>query len=235
MSEGQSKKLAAHLESYTYLYVKDIVAYVRATFEVAYSIPGMTHWLRRHCFSHKKPAVIPGKANLEKQQAWLAEYEKLRQGLPEDETIGFIDGVHPTHNVQSAYGWIKTGVRKEIPANTGRQRINLSGMIDVVGHNVIVQEDETLNAGATIQFFQKIEAAYPTKTRVHVFCDNAPYYRNKTVKQYLARVYKILLASCARFWRPVSYILRVVPCAVFHARYNSLDAKRLCKSPANIL
>ena len=185
LSEEQSKKLAAHLESYTYLYVKDIVAYVRATFEVAYSVPGMTHWLRRHRFSYKKPAVVPGKANLEKQQAWLAEYEKLRQGLPENETIGFIDGVHPTHNVQPAYGWIRTGIRKEIPANTGRQRINLSGMVDVVGYNVIVQEDMTLNAEATIQFFRKIEAAYPTKTRVHVFCDNAPYYKNKAVRQYL--------------------------------------------------
>ncbi len=25
-----------------------------------------------------------------------------------------MDGVHPTHNVQTAYGWIKKGVRKEI-------------------------------------------------------------------------------------------------------------------------
>jgi len=44
----------------------------------------------------------------------------------------FMDGVHPTHNVQSAYGWIKKGVRKEIPANTGRARVNLSGVVDVI-------------------------------------------------------------------------------------------------------
>ncbi len=29
-----------------------------------------------------------------------------------------MDGVHPTHNVQPAYGWIKKGERKEIPANS---------------------------------------------------------------------------------------------------------------------
>ena len=97
LSEEQSQKLAAHLEAYTYLYVKDITAYVETTFKVSYSVPGMTHWLKRHRFSYKKPAVVPGKANLEQQQAWLREYEKLRLGLPEDETIGFIDGVHPTH------------------------------------------------------------------------------------------------------------------------------------------
>ena len=50
----------------------------------------------------------------------------------------------------------------------------------------MIQEDQTLNAESTIRFFQKIEAAYPCKRRVHVFCDNAPYYRNKAVSQYLA-------------------------------------------------
>lgn len=134
---------------------------------------------------YKKPAVIPGKADKEQQQKWLDEYEILRQKLSENETICFIDGVHPTHNVQPAYGWIQKGVRKEIPANTGRARINLSGSIDVITHNIVIQEDWTLNAESTIRFFQKIEEAYPSKQKIHVFCDNAPYYLNKVVKAYL--------------------------------------------------
>ena len=101
---------------HTYLYVKDIVAYVEVTFGVIYTVHGMRNWLQRHRFSYKKPAIVPGKANEEQQKEWLAKYEKLRVGLPENETICFMDGVHPTHNVQSAYGWIKTGVRKEIAA-----------------------------------------------------------------------------------------------------------------------
>jgi transposase len=186
LSEEQSKRLMAHLEAHTYLYVKDIVAYVEATFKIAYTVAGMSHWLRRHNFSYKKPAIVPGKADKERQQQWLTEYEKLRQGLPENETICFTDGAHPTHNVQPAYGWIKVGVRKEIPANTGRGRLNLSGIIDVISHNVLVAEDTTLNADSTIRFFQKVEAAYPTKTKIHIFCDNASYYRNKAVAKYLA-------------------------------------------------
>ena len=87
--------------------------------------------------------------------------------------------------MQPAYGWIKTGKRKEIPANTGRARINLSGSIDVITHDVVIREDLTLNAESTIRFFQKIEEAYPKKRKIHIFCDNAPYYRNKMVKQYL--------------------------------------------------
>ena len=185
LSKRQSVLLEAHLRKHTYLYVKDIAAYVQATFSVVYTVHGLRHWLQRHKFSYKKPAVVPGKANKEAQQKWLAEYEKLRQGLPEDETICFMDGVHPTHNVQPAYGWIKKGIRKEIPANTGRSRLNLSGIIDVVTHNVVIQEDQTLNAESTIRFFKKIEDAYPNKRKIHVFCDNAPYYRNKAVKHHL--------------------------------------------------
>jgi transposase len=185
LSADQSHKLEIHLQAHTYLYIKDIVAYVEVTFGVFYTARGMRNWLQRHCFSYKKPAVVPGKANKEQQREWLAKYEILRQALPGDETICFMDGVHPTHNVQSAYGWIKKGVRKEIPANTGRGRLNLSGIIDVVTHNIVIQEDQTLNAESTICFFQKIEETYPEKRRVHVFCDNAPYYRNKAVKQYL--------------------------------------------------
>jgi transposase len=42
-----------------------------------------------------------------------------------------------------------------------------------------------LNATSTISFFKKIEDAYPTKTKIHLFCDNARYYRNKAVTEYL--------------------------------------------------
>lgn len=185
LSEKQSRRLEAHLQDHTYLYVKDIVAYVKAIFSVTYTIHGMRNWLQRHGFSYKKPAVVPGKANEKQQREWIAEYEKLRATLPLNETICFIDGVHPTHNVQLTYGWIKKGVRKEIPANSGRSRLNLSGGVDVISYKVIVQADQTLNADATISFFQKVEAAYPEKSKIHVFCDNARYYKNKLVQGYL--------------------------------------------------
>jgi len=185
LSSIQSQKLESHLQEHTYLYVKDIVTYVKVTFGVSYTVHGMRNWLQRHGFSYKKPAVVPGKANEQQQREWITEYEKLREGLPEDEAICFTDGVHPTHNVQAAYGWIKKGVRKEIPANSGRSRLNLSGAVDVISHKVIIQSDKTLNADSTIQFFQKIEEAYPNKSKVHVFCDNARYYKNKLVQEYL--------------------------------------------------
>lgn len=203
----QSEQLRQHLQNHTYLYVKDIIAYVQSTWAVVYSVPGMRNWLQRHGFSYKKPALVPGKANEQQQREWMTRYEQLKQNLPSDETICFMDGVHPTHNVQPAYGWIQTGVRKEIPANSGRSRINLSGVIDVIDHKVLVQEDKMLNAEATIGFFRKIEEAYPRKNGIHIFCDNARYYRNKAVTEYL-KTWKIRL----HFLPPHSPNLNPIEC-----------------------
>ena len=99
LSIKRSNELAAHLRSHTYLYVKDIVAYVKSTWSVTYSVPGMRNWLQRYEFFYKKPALVPGKADGQQQREWMAHYEKLKQDLPADETICFMDGVHPTHSV----------------------------------------------------------------------------------------------------------------------------------------
>ncbi len=82
------------------------------------------------------------------QEEWVAGYEKLREELGADETICFMDGVHPTHNVQPAYGWIKKEVRKEIPANTGRARLKCPSL-DRLKNLRALQIRQTL-------FFQKL-------------------------------------------------------------------------------
>ena len=185
LSDNQSRSLEKHLSNHTYLYVKDIIAYVHDVYDISYTVAGMSSWLKRHAFSYKKPSLVPGKADLERQKQWIAEYEKLKKRITEDETICFMDGVHPTHNTQLSYGWIKRGVRKEIPSNTGRSRLNLSGALDIFSRRVVVQEHTTLNAESTIAFLQKVEDAYPGKRTIHLFCDNAKYYRNKAVKSHL--------------------------------------------------
>ena len=185
LSKQQSDELEKHLNCHTYLYTKDIVAYVYSQHDILYTVPGMNFWLKRHGFSYKKPSLVPGKANFEQQREWIETYQKFKKGLPEDETICFMDGVHPTHNTQLSYGWIKKGLRKELPSNTGRARLNLTGVLDIFSNNVIIQENETLNAQATVTLLQEIEKAYPTKSIVNLFCDNAKYYRNKAVSEYL--------------------------------------------------
>ena len=185
LSFEQSKELTKHLHNHTYLYTKDITSYVKSTFGIAYNISGMCYWLKRNQFSYKKPSLVPGKANKEIQKEWIAAYAKQKHELKEDETICFMDGVHPTHNTQLSYGWIRKGIRKELCSNTGRRRLNISGAVDLIGKKLHFQEDYMLNTEATIRFLDKIEKAYPFKKKIHVFADNARYYKNKAVQSYL--------------------------------------------------
>src|SRR5215469_2116752 len=55
LSAAQSQQLIEHLKTHTYLYVKDIVAYVSVRMKVVYTVHGMQAWLHRHGFSYKKP------------------------------------------------------------------------------------------------------------------------------------------------------------------------------------
>jgi transposase len=114
LNDQQIDAFLLHLRRHTYLYAKDIITYVRTNFGVEYTVAGITAWLHQHRFSYKKPAVVPGKANREAQEQWIRDYEVLKRTLSPAETICFIDGVHPTHNTKSAYGWIQRGERKEI-------------------------------------------------------------------------------------------------------------------------
>ena len=45
LDDEQTEALFRHLQKHTYLYTKDIVAYVEDRFKISYTVPGMTAWL----------------------------------------------------------------------------------------------------------------------------------------------------------------------------------------------
>jgi len=89
-------------------------------------------------FRYKKPKVVPGKADPEAQQAFLRDYENLKQDKGENDPIYFMEGTHPQHNTVSSYGWIKRGEEKEIRSNSGRicdnARYYRSRKVDIIDH-----------------------------------------------------------------------------------------------------
>lgn len=83
----QCRELLAHLEEKTYLYVKEIVAYVFEKYKLKYRISGMTSWLHTHNFSYHKPAVTPAKADKKRQEDFIKFYENLKKTLPNMMTV----------------------------------------------------------------------------------------------------------------------------------------------------
>jgi transposase len=185
LTEEQCTALKTHLQDVIYPNAKSIAAYIAETFDVTYTPEGLTHLLHRIGFVYKKTKPVPGKADPEKQKAFLETYRQLKERKGPNDRIYFMDGAHPNHNAMPAYGWIQKGVIKEIPTNTARQRINLNGALDISDFDLVIREDPTLNAQSTIALFKQIEERNPLAEALYVIADNAPYYRSKLIKGYL--------------------------------------------------
>lgn len=182
----QLRALEQHLQSTLYLTAAEVAHYVYERWGVSYTLSGMTARLHRVGFIYKKATLAPGKHPPPAEQvAFVERYEKLKENMAEDDAIYFVDAVHPQHNPIMGCSWIKRGQEQVIPSNTGRQRLNINGAINIAKLSAEFRFDDTINAASTIALFQQLEAANPTALRIIVICDHARYYKAKAVSAYL--------------------------------------------------
>ena len=60
---------------------------------------------------------MPGKADEEKQAQLLKLYRDLKKRKKPEDTIYFVDGVHPQHNSLPSYGWLPRGEEVKLKSN----------------------------------------------------------------------------------------------------------------------
>ena len=183
-SEMQAE-LTQYLNEVAPATAKEVVVFVEEKYNVSYSVSGMTKLLRRLNFVYKKTKSVPSKSDEQAQREFVREYRVLREKSKPSEPILFMDGCHPVHNNAINYAWIQKGSEKRIKANTGRQRLNINGVIDIETHQVQVVFSQCINAQSTIELFKKIESFYPEATRITIIADNARYYRSRLVTDFL--------------------------------------------------
>lgn len=184
LNSNQLKQLDFYLDKNLHNTVKEIIVFVKNRFNVLYSVEGMTNLLHKMGFTYKKTKIVPGKANQERQIEFIKQYEELKKTKENDDVILFLDGTHPTHNTRNSYGWIKKGEEKYIKTNTGRERLNINGALNLETKDLTVFSVESINREATINLFWNLEKKYPTG-QINCICDNATYYKNKDVTSYL--------------------------------------------------
>jgi transposase len=179
---AEQQALTHYLVDNTLPTASAVVAYIKKKYQVTYTPNGVTKLLHRLGFSYKKPRVIPGKVNLEKQAEFIKEYESIKTGLGKADSIHFMDASHPTHNTTPAYGWIKKGKDgdKCIPTNTGRARLNLHGTLNLETKDTTVITAETVNYQTVIETLNRLIKKYP-HGKIHLILDNASYYHSQEV------------------------------------------------------
>ena len=183
---AEQKKLSQYLEDHLCLSSKQICHYVQQQFGKKYTVKGMTCLLHRLEFTYKKPKHLPSKADRQKQEAFIEEYRALKKNKNPQDSIYFMDGTHPMHNSQLAYGWIKKGKDKFIKANTGRERVNINGAYNVEQHKAIVREDESINAQSTVALLNQMLKEQPLGI-LYIVLDNARYYRSQHVQEFISK------------------------------------------------
>ncbi len=162
------------------------IEWISKSFGIDYCESAVLSILKKLDFVYKKTSVVPGKADIEEQERFLAELEPFLAEIEPNEVVFFMDAVHPQHNTRSDYAWIKRGQNKEIPANSGRKRININGAMNAhQPEDVVVVEAETINARATQELFEKLLEKHADKETIYILSDNARYYANTDLKAWL--------------------------------------------------
>lgn len=212
LNEEQSLQLIKHLEENLYTKVIEIVAYVKLTFDILYTVSGMTDWLKKHNFSYKSPKGEPSKADIEKQKEFVEIYNQLKEVADKnDEPILFVDGVHPSMQTKVAHGWIRKGQEKEIPTTASRTRINILGAINLKDMSVITEDcGKSINSQSILGFLDSIKEKYIEKNVIHLILDQASYNKAFEVREYAYKLgihlhylppYSPNLNSIERLWK----------------------------------
>ena len=187
LSLEEQKKLVLELESRIYPTTKAIIFYVRKKFGVIYTVGGMTSLLHQMGFSYKKPKGVPGKAKTKEQKAFVKKYNRLKEkkGL-----IYFADSTHPMLNPVLSSGWIRKGKEYEVKTNSGRQRVNINGAIEMKTLNVVSRSCKRVNGSSMCDLLRAIRLRHPEAKKIHLILDNAPYNKSNRLKD-VARELKI--------------------------------------------
>jgi transposase len=183
LSDLKTRELIQHLTENTYHHTHEIIAHVLERYYVQYSVPGMNKWLHHNGFSYKQPKGIPHKFDEGKQRAFIDAYEALKASCGEDESIVFIDAVHPTQATKVSHGWIRTGQDKTLETTGSRSRLNVIGALNLsdIG-GTIVSDYESINSENIVRFFCKLRDSYPLEHKLHIILDGAGYHRSDLVK-----------------------------------------------------
>lgn len=220
LSETQCEQLKDELERQIYLTTNAIIEYVKNAFDIEYTPSGMRDLLHRLGFEFKKPKLVPGNPDLEAQEEFAKYYEDFMASKGSDVEVLFMDAVHPEHNTMAAYGWIKKGEKRRLKTNSGRQRLNLHGAINVETTEMTVIESDSINKDSTVQLLEMIDRKYWYAKEVFVILDNARYHYSKEVQEVIQKSERLKLVYLPTYSPELNLIERVWKFFKKHVLYN---------------
>lgn len=223
LNASQKAQLCDWLEAHFIRDTRPAIAWIEVEFGVQYSHSGCLKLLHRLGFEYRKPKALPRVADEVAQKQYIDMYEELLNALPADEAVYFADAVHPEYQVRPAFGWMKKGSNTAIKTTSGRQRVNIHGALNLENFDAPFVEVTKVNGDSSVALLAKIEAQNPSKSKIHVIWDNAPYHKCERVRAWLSRsncrINLIRLPTYCPHLNPIERLWAVMHQYVTHNRF----------------
>jgi len=189
LSSAEISILRTELKEKVYTDSAAVAAWIKEHFGVNYTPQGTVDLLNRIGFTYKKTKEVPCECNIDKQVSFVEELSELFNKLEKEEetsVIYYADGVHPTHNSRSTYAWIEKGTELEQPTVSGRDRVNINGLINAKDvTDVITVDCQSVNAQSTKEIYQLALEKHPESDKIYIISDNAKYYKNRELTEWI--------------------------------------------------
>ena len=156
MTSAQEAELCAWLDGRFCRSTAPIRAHILKEFGLNYSHSGCLKLLARLGFVYRKPKGLPRVAPAEQQAAFIDMYERLLNGLDDDEAVYFADAVHPEYQTKPSYGWVKLGSNPAVTTTSGRGRVNIHGALNLETFDAPFVEPTTVDGVSAVQLLAKI-------------------------------------------------------------------------------
>ena len=87
LDEEKTDALKNYLSEQACVQSRTIAAYIKAQWQIHYTLSGITKWLHRNGISYKKPQGVPYKADEAQQNAFRKHYEALKADADKEDVI----------------------------------------------------------------------------------------------------------------------------------------------------
>lgn len=186
LSSLQMARIRQYCATFRVQTCEEIREYINTNILIDYDLISVQKLVRRMGLSHQQLHRLAGKVDVAKQAIFIEKYEQTIEQLLDNETVMFIDAVHPQHNTTPSKIWSQVGEPRWIESNTGRERININGAYNPFSMDVITRQDKTINGQSTIELLKQITKFYQdSKSLIYVFSDNGRANKSRIVKGWL--------------------------------------------------
>lgn len=184
-------------------------------------------FMKRHGFRYRKAGHIPAKADAKKQQEWVnttldPAIEEAKKG---ECHLLFMDAAHFVLQPFICALW--SVKRLFIKASSGRNRINVLGVVNAISKEVVTLSNTTyITAETIVDFLKQLKEHYPDRP-LKIVLDNARYQHCKLVQQVAneMEITLLFLPSYSPNLNIIERLWKFTKKKILYARYYETPAK----------